>query len=1371
MNPASKHGDPQLGIDIHMCTVPPSPSPVPLPTPHISVVFDFFDYLPFLGTKVTVCGMKRATAGTNGIAIHIPPGFPFAPKPPDKDDELFMGSSTVMADSDPLSYISLPVLGCQVVGMTSPPRFKKKTPKACLLPTTFNLAIPTNVVVGGAPIISLTAMAFKAAFAGLGKLAKSKFFQKWLDKFREFRKAKFGHLPSGFLKCKILRAEPVNIVTGEVSVEQEDFVLPGRIPLPWVRKYTSNNTRAGACGHGWETPADIRIEHDTETGMVIFHVPDNDTAVFPGLPFEQGPAGAVLEMWNGARLSDEGDRFCVQTKQDLIYHFPKTLISTNGQNANEYLLSRITDLCGNQLEFERSGTMLTGITASSGQRLEIHTRNGKITSLALSVPGIGFRQAFVQYEYNDAGDLAEVRDALGHPYTFFYDRHHMTRHTDRNGLSFYYAFDTSGDTWQVTRAWGDNGLYDYTFQYQKELNETRITDSLGYVTIVKLDETGLPICEIDPLGGMTVFEYDEAGRTTAVTDPDGFRTEYQYDERGNLLKLTRPDNQNIQSEYDPADKPVCITAANGATQEFQWDDRGLLVQSQSPLGAVDRYSYDEQGQLTEYINRRMAHTRLDYDSRGNLVQLTNAQGQTTLFRYDAPGNLLAQTDPLGYTTRYRYDRKGRLLQADLPGGAAIQCAYDAGDNLVRYVDENGAETRMEYCGLGEVKRRIQPDGHSVEYHYDTEEQLIGLTNQRGETSHLKRDALGRLIQEIGYWGQSRYYAYSGAGHIQQSIDPLGRTIYYKTDPLGRIRQKQLPHPQQPDQNFIETFDYDENGNLNAIANPHITIERSYDPEGQLLKETQGDFIVEFTYDQNGNRIQRKTSSGNTVTCTYDDLDQIAAIQVNDQPPITMEHDARGQITRETLGRNLTRHYGYNQRGRLTHQRIFSDDELLFKTRYSYDTAGNLTKRSDSQFGTDKYTYDPMGRILAHIDPRGKITRFLQDPAGDFLQTRVVHREPGIGTDSGDGATDASGWSREGRYGSAGYRFDRAGNLVERSDHERITRFTWDAENHLVESQTNGQTTTYGYDPLGRRIFKRNSDGKHTLFFWDGDALMGEVSQAGDEVPGEDAVDTKHAADNAEQRREYVYYPLTFVPLALIDSDSGGRYYYYHNELNGSPIRLTDDAGNIVWAARYDTMGAVHLLEADQVENNLRMQGQYLDTETGLCYNRFRYYNSEISAFISQDPLGLAAGENVYAYAPNIWGWVDPLGLMCASKKVSPLFGVYEHLDEAAAALRASGKRVETFPFISLTRESDTAWQGIRRAMDDADEIIFNMKGVEKANFQEWMRKGGHLSEPAFGGKGWTNKELHEILTNSSRKQKTVFENLGGRSIDDWLVNN
>ncbi|RBD11299.1 type IV secretion protein Rhs, partial [Xanthomonas oryzae pv. oryzae] len=161
MSTAAKHFDPQLGIDIHMYAMPP----FPLPTPHIGLVLDPFDYLPFLGATVTVNGVKRATAGTGGLDIHIPLGM-WTPQlsmpmgPQFDGEEIFMGSKTVTADGDPFSRLAAPVLDCNLAGLIPPFRIKKlKKPfRSLWLPTGINVAIPTNVKVGGPLTISLMAM-------------------------------------------------------------------------------------------------------------------------------------------------------------------------------------------------------------------------------------------------------------------------------------------------------------------------------------------------------------------------------------------------------------------------------------------------------------------------------------------------------------------------------------------------------------------------------------------------------------------------------------------------------------------------------------------------------------------------------------------------------------------------------------------------------------------------------------------------------------------------------------------------------------------------------------------------------------------------------------------------------------------------------------------------------------------------------------------------------------------------------------------------------------------------------------------------------------------------------------------------------------
>ena len=1231
MNLSAKHGDPQLGIDIHLCTTPAGP--VPLPTPHLSVVFDPFDYLPFIGATVKVMGMKRATAGTSAIVVHIPPGFPFAPMIPDKDDELFMGSATVVADGDPLSYLALPVLGCQIAGMPSPPRPKKKKLKLPnLLPTSFNLAIPNTVKVGGAPTISMAGMIARGAFAGLGKLAKSRLGKAMGAGFKKFRQKLFKNMDPGFLKCKVLRAEPVNILTGEVSVEQVDFSLPWRVPMDWVRNYASGRERVGACGVGWESPADARLEIDAADGSVVFFHPDAGPALFPALPAAQGDAAAVLELMDGARLSDHGDEWRVRTKGDLTYHFPKSLTVPAGEQLREVPLGRVSDLCGNWLLYEWVEGRLSAIRESGGRHLLVEYAGRFIRSLSLYVAEAEFSHTFVSYEHDAQGCLTAVRDELDHPYRFAYDGRHMVRHTNRTGLSFHYEYDKRGDEgegdeeWQVVRAWGDGGLYDYQFAYWPAIREVRITDSLGHVSTVQCDEHGLPILEIDPLGGRTIFEYDEVGRTTAVVDAANHRTEYAYDERGNLLKLTRPDGSAMSIEVDARDKPVAITDPNGASWRQRWDERGLLAEQTSPLGAVTVYEYSGDGLLLSVTDALKATTRLGYNTDGYLTSVTNALGHVTRFERDLLGNALGRLDALGRGTRYTYDRKSRLIEAVMPAGGRVRCVYDAQDNLTHYEDERGVRTRFEYFGQGLVAKRHQSDGHVVEYHYDTEEQIVGVSNQRGEMYELRRDALGRVVEEVDYWGQATRYVFDLTGHLKQSIDPLGGAIDYTTDQLGRIRRKRFEHPFDAARQFEETFDFDANGNLIGCANEHVKVERTLDVEGRLLEEKQGDLVIRNSFDALGRRLRRQTSTGNTIAYEYDALGQPTSIRINDEPPITIERDETGQVVKETLAPGLERQYHYDAEGRLTGQGVRREADWLFSTQYAYDSAGNLTHRKDSQHGLDQFRYDPLGQVVEHIDPQGKLQKFFHDPAGDRLST---------GVKQGDGL-----WRREGWCEGVHYGFDAAGNLAERRNERPLDdtgesttlSLEWDANQRLVRSRVRLVTnecqtvreTLYGYDPLGRRIFKRTGDSS-TRFGWDRDALVLENT----DNPSQDLA-----------QREYLYYPRTFVPLALIDSRNS---YRYNTDPNGFPTRLIADDGEVVWSAQYDVWGRVHVA-IDKVANPIRLQGQQEDEETGLHYNRYRYFDPLAGIFISQDPIGLTGGLGCYQYGPNVFTWVDPLGL-------------------------------------------------------------------------------------------------------------------------------
>jgi RHS repeat-associated protein len=104
--------------------------------------------------------------------------------------------------------------------------------------------------------------------------------------------------------------------------------------------------------------------------------------------------------------------------------------------------------------------------------------------------------------------------------------------------------------------------------------------------------------------------------------------------------------------------------------------------------------------------------------------------------------------------------------------------------------------------------------------------------------------------------------------------------------------------------------------------------------------------------------------------------------------------------------------------------------------------------------------------------------------------------------------------------------------------------------------------------------------------------------------------------------------------------------FYHCDHLGTPVALTDQQGQITWAARHDPWGNIEEeFNPNNIEQNIRLPGQYHDRETGLYYNRHRYYDPKIGAYINQDPVGLRGGSNLYRYASQTpLDLIDPLGL-------------------------------------------------------------------------------------------------------------------------------
>lgn len=304
---------------------------------------------------------------------------------------------------------------------------------------------------------------------------------------------------------------------------------------------------------------------------------------------------------------------------------------------------------------------------------------------------------------------------------------------------------------------------------------------------------------------------------------------------------------------------------------------------------------------------------------------------------------------------------------------------------------------------------------------------------------------------------------------------------------------------------------------------------------------------------------------------------------------------------------------------------------------------------------------------------------------------------------------------------------------------------WDANQRLIESHSNGTVTRYGYDSLGRRLFKETGETR-TQFYWDGDALLGEsevvldspkesLPTKGKVVALAERLDKAKSA-TPHKAREYVYYPETFEPLALIDGEGEPqRVYHYHNDPNGCPTRLTDNSGKVQWAASYTVWGGTLLLHVNGVDNPLRLQGQYWDEETGLYYNRHRYYLAELGQFGSIDPVGLDPGENVYEFAANTLEWVDPSGLACTRLVKNGQKTILEIIDKFQPGSRES-RQLRRFVEAWNEEIARNGGRMTRRTLTSAEEQASNIWKRQMRKRYPARFKGkvvGHTPDATMGG--------------------------------------
>jgi RHS repeat-associated protein len=1055
-------------------------------------------------------------------------------------------------------------------------------------------------------------------------------------------------------------SHPVDVVTGRAYTHPiVDLALPGPLPFVLQRIYSSKARLVDAgFGYGWSHPFGWSIDVRHRDTRIL-----NDKGIavdFPKVP----ASGDVLGPW-GWILRRDGDGFMLDADDGVQRFFAPA-----GLRGHQYRLVRIEDANRNRISLAYDGRRLSEVTDSAGRVIRFHgTKAGQITSVeVLNAISQGQWVCFATYTYDEHGNLASVTDADGHTARYEYDGdHRLTVDTDRTGLAFHFVYGRDG---RCSESWGDypgkrdpslidvlpkiladgttkaKGIHHCKFDYMPG-NLSEVADSTQVRRFFG-NEHGTLDKRVEK-GAVTTATYREDGHLMSRMDAMLAETTFERDARGRLLKITDALGRVTGVERDGNGLPVVITDPAGGITRFERDNRGNALFVSDAAGAMTAYRHDERGLMTEEVSPTGARRTYTYDAQLNLTAIVEANGSTWRLAYDGLGRLLSRTDPLGAETRYMYSARGDLLGVRDALGGVTRYAYDGEGHLTQVVDPKGRITSLQWGGYHKLCSRKDANGNEVRLRYNLEGELCEVYNEHGEIHRLTYDVAGNLIGETTFDGRELRYRNNPGGRVVRAENGLHQHTDHTYDLVGQLIKRELPG------GSVEEFSFNVRGELTGAKSPAGELLFERDAVGRIVREAQivggKEHWIDVVYDAGGERIARKTSLGHEEAVTRGVLGERARTVLDGSHVVEHRVDALGRETSRGLPGGGWIQNTYDALGRVARRQAggalprrvagagepewigAQADGTAVDTAYRYDWDGELIESWDRGRGKTAYAYDPIGQLLAMVPEKAQKELFRYDPAGNLYESgeAAEKREYGAG-------------NRLKRKGATEYQWDADGRLCEKrakdpeSGEEKLWTYRWDGAGLLkAVDLPDGRIVDFAYDPFARRVQKRVTRAgntrrdriavSETRFVWDGDVLVHEITTR-----------AREGGDPVVEERTYCFEDGGFAPVA---HKQDGGWFHHVNDPIGTPERLIDGDGVVACELTRKAWGETKV--DGRASTEIRFQGQYKDEETGLAYNRWRYYDADDKRYVSADPLGLVAGYNDFRYPPPLAN-VDPAGL-------------------------------------------------------------------------------------------------------------------------------
>lgn len=861
---------------------------------------------------------------------------------------------------------------------------------------------------------------------------------------------------------------------------------------------------------------------------------------------------------------------------------------------------------------------------------------GKPNTVTLSALGAAINVKLRTYCWNADGTLASQTDYLNPSDTS------KTRVTT-------YTYDTTAhlnvQSVAITGWDGSSVTKSYTY------------DSLGRAKTETLARRNTPT-DATLINLTTTTTYDALDRVTQVQDPAGNLFINRFDANGQLWQVTHQykktdssfDTRNIVTRsFDSTDRVQTETDANGGVTTYTYDAAGNVTSVTDPENHTLHYEYDAMNRRTAVTdaNGRSVHTT--YDLAGHPVSVTNGANETTTTTYDKIGRPVSVTDPHGYVTTFTYDANNNRtcaidanaqagLQPKNSDGCTVSSVYDELNRPTLVRDALNGTTAITYDLLGNPLTQIDAEGRKYTWVYD---------------------GLGRLTNETDFAGNTTSYALDQAGNPYQKTNRLNEITQTTFDTLNRPTSVLYKKD-----NSTETLSYDPAGTVHATANAGVTYTFGYDTLNRLISKMDSrGRSLSFTWDKSGHMLTKTTYQGSTTSYTYDGAGTLVAARNPDYLSVNYQFDNAGRLLTRVMSSGARSVYAYDSGGWLQSiQHLDANGATVGSQGFVRDRVANITSQTTST-GVTSYALDALYRLKTvsapaaanseaftydHIGNRLTATRggTVAGAAGSTTKYYVYTAASQTGAVTGYTPT-YNNRLKEIHLGSltgtldSSFTFDNEGRLTTQTGTSSRT-FTWDAKGRVNTLTQGGSTETYAYDPMNYRIGRSGGTLGSLNYYLEGEHLE-SVEQAG-------AVTEKYFRGSSTDE----------LVAGFVTQNSKLTPFFFQHDQVMSVSAQTKPNGGTQAGMSYWAFGENQSTTGTSV-SRLQYTGRENDGG-GLYYYRARYYDPTIGRFVSEDPKGLAAGSNLFAYSSNNpVNANDPMGL-------DPYTSKYPTRNEAAIAL-------------------------------------------------------------------------------------------------------